>query len=246
HLLTGLFTNLAVFTISVGIVALDFNDAIASEKMIYLLLFWVLGLIWGTLIYGLFSFIFYEANTAWDGAVFVVAHSFALQMFFTGLIMVLEWFKLPLEQGYRLYNSVQLSPYVPFQWTKDFFEEKINPPGNYFIPWNYDMSTSGMLFTLIFYLILGVASYIVFFRFSAKKRVEKTGDISDSLFGYRTLLPMGAFLLFVVGAKTLVITIVALACTLGGYAIYRRGFHLKRSDWTILICLTAFSLMLSV
>ena len=75
--------------------------------------------------------------------------------------------------------------------------------------------------------------------------MEKTEEISDSYFGFRTLIPTFAItgmLAFAVWDNIIFWVIIELFAILG-YTIYRRGFHYKKSDIAVL-CLLAIFLFL--
>ena len=84
----------------------------------------------------------------------------------------------------------------------------------------------------IFWVIVGIASAVGFFLTFGKRRMEKTEEISDSYFGFRTLIPIYAIsgmIAFQDAGSIILLVIIELFAILG-YTIYRRGFHYKKSD----------------
>ena len=122
------------------------------------------------------------------------------------------------------------------------------------IPWNLfieltNSASSTNLFTSereiiisTFWIIAGIASVIGLFFTFGKKRTEKTEEISDSFFGFRTLIPVYAICAIIsvnpsnntAGlASFVIIEVLAFIA----YTIYRRGFHYKKSDVAVLCSL---------
>jgi hypothetical protein len=94
----------------------------------------------------------------------------------------------------------------------------------------------------IFWLIAGALSAVGFFLTFGKRRMEKTEEISDSYFGFRTLIPIfgiAGMIAFCMSDMIIVWVIIELLAILG-YTIYRRGFHYKKSDIAILLSLIIF------
>ena len=80
------------------------------------------------------------------------------------------------------------------------------------------------------FLLCTAAAAVLFFVFFPKQKTERIGEISDSVFAYKTLIPLlGAGLLLSTSSFP-----VTLLLMLAGYVVYRRGFRLKLPD---LICL---------
>ena len=96
----------------------------------------------------------------------------------------------------------------------------------------------------------GVVSVLGFFFTFGKRRMEKTGEISNSFFGFRTLIPIYAVstMLYWSIAENVSFAItwaVIEVLVLIAYAIYRRGFHYKKSD-IIILCALAIFLILGI
>ena len=101
-----------------------------------------------------------------------------------------------------------------------------------------------LIFWFIFWLVVGIAAMIAFFKTFGKRRMEKTEEISDSWFGYRILVPVYAVAGMLgfgsSGLGSIVVEVIIVILALLGYAIYRRGFHYKKSEIIILSLLLIF------
>ena len=239
HFLTGLIINSTVFVLNVimvlfGCISVDVDPSALPILIPYCLF----GLLWGTVLYGFFTFIFYEANTATDGVLFVIAHSFVFTIFFGGISLLFDWFMLPYKWCEPF---VALSPAVPLYWISNACVNVLDPPEeNYFVT---DLKTSIGVFATVFYLIAGILAIVAFFRNCKKKRTEQVGEISDSWFGYKTLLPLILFPIFTFASFS-VVSVFALTCTFIGYLIYRRGLHFTKWDWIAMGSLAGYGIIL--
>jgi hypothetical protein len=81
------------------------------------------------------------------------------------------------------------------------------------------------------WIAAGAASVCGYFRTFALKGAEKTGDVSDSMFCYKTLIPMlGASMVVLTAESDAVMFFISVAAMYIGYAIYRRSFRIKKAD----------------
>lgn len=97
---------------------------------------------------------------------------------------------------------------------------------------------------LVFWIVLGIGSVVGFVHTFGKRRTEKTEEVSDSWFGFKVMIPLYAILsvLSSVGSGAIFIMILSFV----GYLIYRKGFHLKKSDWIVLAILFVVCILLSI
>ena len=99
--------------------------------------------------------------------------------------------------------------------------------------------TKVLLMTM--WLVLGVAAVLGFIFSFGKSRTEKTEEVSASWFGFKLMIPVYAslgVLLADIGG------IFGPIYAFGGYLIYRKGFHLKLSDWIVIGSLFSLYLFL--
>ena len=75
--------------------------------------------------------------------------------------------------------------------------------------------------------------------------MEKTEEISDSYFGFRTLIPIYAISAMILSESSnyIILWVIFELLTFIGYTIYRRGFHYKKSD-VITMCMLLIFLFL--
>ena len=84
-----------------------------------------------------------------------------------------------------------------------------------------------------------------FFEFDltfGKRRTEKAEDISDSPFGYVSMIPLYALLILMCDFEISVLIIVTIA-TIIGYTIFRRGIKYKVVDYIVMGIMLALCLL---
>jgi len=84
--------------------------------------------------------------------------------------------------------------------------------------------------TLIIWTLSGIASAAAFILSFVRYRAERAGDISDSFFGYRFIIPaIGLSAIVMNNDAILTETVIAIGMLIG-YFIYRRSFRIKIED----------------
>lgn len=244
HLLNAWLSFFTVYTLAYGVACcmwVSHYYEIFNNIWFIPLYFTLLG--YGTLFLVFYTFVFSQANTVFDGIAFMVGWSFVFALFvsvvsdFLHLLTgVPERFTAfvqdyidPLEEslicfmpldsiGYK-YKWVRIATYRP----KDILGLPIYKESSF----SPDFFVATVIWIII--AIAALAGYIYFF---SKKKSEKAGGISDSPFGYKTLIPF--FLCFLTmswGQYDSVTSIVMLLCSaFVAYFVFRRSFKLKKWD----------------
>ena len=225
HWGTGLLINTVIFGLCMLITALRIAKKSLFFDVFYLFPAFLLGVVWGGLLYAFFAFLFYEGNTTADGTVFVFLYCW-IQLPVGGVLEEL----LPKAQEIGTFVQ-RLCPFYPMVNLFDYYSFLVerNDSSAYRIHLSEVTSSISLL-------ILGIAAAVGFFLFSSRKRVEKTEEISESFFGYRVLLPLLCVCMFYIAVKAsmIILSIMFLAFAIGGYAFYRRGFRFKIWDWILI------------
>ena len=173
----------------------------------------------GFILYSFFSFVFQEANSTVDGIIFIGLYTFAFPL--VAALLNRYFSRVPLFE----------SSYQGFPWgvidTVTTAYQRLTERSNALVDlW----SDRGLVAWLIVWTVVGVFSAIGFFLSFGKRRTEKTGEISDSWFGYRVLIP----LLALCSNFAVLSRILALILAFVGYTVYRRGFRYRISDFVVL------------
>jgi len=195
-----------------------------------------LCLLFGVCIYSVFVFIFNQANSTGDGIWFVVLWTFVIYLVSEAFDLQYRYMD---ELGAYYYNDYSYMgiPFMTFNELTVSYMEIVDGENQRLIPQIW--SESNALIYIVLWLVLGVASAIGFYLSFGKQPAQKTEEISDSWFGYRVMIPVygicGMILFDDPGAWVLIEGIAFV-----GYMIYRKGFHLKKSDWIVLCMLIFF------
>ena len=225
HYLNGLITLFTVFTASY---LLNFILLLSRGAGFFrfgpIFAHYFLTLLVGFAMYSIMVFVFNEANTTSDGIWFMVLYC----LIFWFVFMVCS--SLPIfETRYDILDDLPLTHWGVIS--------KLTAHYQYLAEIDYAhkakfWSTPIFVFSFIFYVVVGIASAVGLFFTFGKRRMEKTEEISDSYFGYRTLIPvyalLGVYWAQVDGGN--ILGLIFTFCAFVGYTIYRRGFHYKRGD----------------
>ncbi len=213
HIAVGfiqMFTVYTLSTVSLYIAHLDFANYYDFSYLIPYY-FSILGL--GTIVYFIFTFIFTRANSTLDGIVFSV-----FWMFNVFLVYSLADYIFKFKTNFDV-----LMIYIP-----------INDVTTYFQMYTEMNNISVSFYTfdkvvIACWVIAGMASLIATLLTFGKKKVERVGEISDSIFGYALNIPL--YLVCLTGLfDDVTATVWLTICAVIGYFIYRRGFRLKKAD----------------
>ena len=205
---------------------------VPNFALIHLLPYYFFSLLAGLLIYSIVLFLFEQANTVADGVLFCALGVYALYAVFGSLTYVVELLvdspNHPLAWTLEyIFNSFWGCIYAPLNNLTVLFQNLIEPSQI------LDKQILKEWYMFVFWGVIGLASAIGFFFCFVRHRTERIGDISDSWFGYRIMIPLYGYALFLGGGISRIIVLILMA---SGYFIYRRSFKLKKSDIVVLLC----------
>ncbi len=232
HYLSGILQITAIHSVcffTSYIYYLINTDCFALEYMIPYF-FASLGL--GIIMYSIFMFINSQANTVVDGVLFSVLWIFALAFLLETAVSVVCLFEGRPHDLLYDYGCIGAwgSIYGPLNNVTVIFQKliHINDTDSGTIMQKY-ISQSYMI---LVWLVIGAGAGVGYFVTFIKKSAHKIGEISDSFFGYRTLLPIYCFtcILLLGGLFGLMTPVIFIAMTIIGYVIFRRGFRFKLPD----------------
>ena len=146
------------------------------------------------IIYAVSAFVFTRANSFFDGIVFLA---------FWGLIMLL--FGALLTEFYIIgsyVNGEAFSPYGALNTSTRYFMDVIQIPSGTQLPPGVDYPVGAdfaldaeEIVGLVLCPLMGIGSGIGLFLLEPRSKAEQVGQISDSLFGYKSMLPAYTVLL---------------------------------------------------
>lgn len=190
-------------------------------NLVYLIPLYFVSLLLGLAVYSIVTFAIIQANTIFDSFIFVGIYSFIFCVIFEPLGKFIEIFDKVKTDLFVIFNPLLLI-------TEDF---------NDLIDRSKVFFETANLIAYIFWVVFGIGAIFGSVYTFIKQRYERVGGISESWFGYKTLIPI------TITGFYLLDTSFYVWCVIGAllfYIIYRRSIRLKKSD---LIVLGAFTLL---
>ncbi len=247
HYLSGVIQVFVIYTLSflsVWIFLLTNTDYFALEWMP---LYYLFSLILGLVMYSVFTFIFNEANTVADGALFCGLWMFAV---YVVLYTVIRYFVGPtvfpgsegLDPRYRQLTSLVNWGiiYTPINDLTVIFQELIeinqNPDYVYVGELTHGLQYFNQMYMFFVWLAVGIAAAVGYFVRFTRKGAHMAGEPSTSPWGFKLLIPLYGYSLLFTPNLNEIFAIIIFALMLIGYFIYRRGFKLKKSDIIFIAC----------
>ena len=183
-------------------------------------------------LFGINSFCFTRANTIHDGIIFIIALNLALLMPF----LCLNSYYYRSASKFMQYG-LGLLPFVAPIHIFLVFNALILNHGGY--------SADFTLIVCILCAAEGAAAYFGLFWTASRQKAENAGQISDSVFGYKTLIPWYVFFSIVtttsplfglLGSVSLPLISLIMNFIYGliAYFVYRRSFRIKKYDLLVL------------
>ena len=182
----------------------------------------------GILLYGVNSFLYTRANLIGDGIIFMLAWITVPCLPFLFFLVKNGSF---LPQGSLLANPSLCLSLSPLGWLFAYFDPIIRGKESV-IPHAWFIFGLGT--------VAGAAAFFGLFFTAKRHKAENAGQISDTFFGYKTLIPWSMFFLIITflspqSPDSMAYLITILIFGLIAYFIYRRSFRLKKYDILSLI-----------
>ncbi len=245
HYLSGAIQIFAVYTVSFltsWIYLLARTDYFALSWMP---LYYLFSLLLGFVMYSVFAFIFNEANTVADGVLFAGLWAFVLWVVSYSLLNYIFSSDINSDPSYNFRYEVlpSLSDwgiiYTPINNLTVIFQELIEINRKHYgiyVDITYGERYLSQMYMFFAWGAVGIAAAVGYFVRFIRKGAEMAGEISNSPWGYKLLIPLyGYSLLFMSGFED-IYTVIIFALMLTGYFIYRRSFKIKVSDIIVTAC----------
>lgn len=233
--LVGLFLVLAPYTIAYW---LGFFTVALRENYFYLVHYvsgYFGGLLFGACIYGICAFAFTRANRIVDGIIFMIAYTFI------GVLVVGVLGEICPD----LHTANILSDFVSFGCLAALRNNidcllKYNELRSY-----NKWSVSMFLYPIIF----AAVSYFLMFFLLRYEKGEDAEQVSDSWFGYKTMIPAYMFLLFGVLSDRSLLLLYTCLIAVGGILttiVYRRKLLFGWKYWATMGVSLALGLLMNL
>lgn len=237
HYLVGLIMTFVPFLLSYITVLITYlikdMPKFVNLKFSMIFIHFLICVLMGLVIYTILVFVFNEANSVFDGCVLIGTY-LIYPMVWLSIISSLLDINLRIDETFAI-------PQVLFGDILGELCEKIELFGLA----HFSMSNDpAWVEWLVIYTVLAVAAFIGFHYRSGSKRAESAENVSDTPFGYKTLIPLMAIPVAlysdILGSLFILIT------ALIGYTIYRRGVKYKKSDYIVLAILAVLMFVPSI
>ncbi len=231
HYLAGLAVLFAAFTASY---LLNFILLLSRGPGLFrfspMIAHYFLCLLLGFAMYSLMVFVFNEANTKGDGIWFMILYAFVFYFVVAAFENIVD--------SSSIFTDASNFWAVIDNLTTGYQRLVENESETEILFWKTAQYVAGF----VFWVIIGIASAVGFLFTFGKGRMERTEEISNSYFGFRVLIPVYAASGMIVfqSSRFIIFWVIIELLALLGYTIYRRGFHYKKSDITILCMLLIF------
>lgn len=250
HYISGLIQLLVIYTVSfIGAIPILLGYA-EHFSLIHLIPYYFLSLLIGIIMYSFFIFVFGKANTVADGIICGILWMFAAALCMEASFGIIqEYFGVTLRGTEFYYHIDKIGiwgiVYVPINNLTMIYQDIIETRAD-----NFKKQVEAIRELSYMFWVWGgaaVACVYGYFREFIKKGAEKAGEISDSWFCYKLLIPIygiaGAIVLdFMDNVTGIIIVILAVI----GYVIYRRSFMLKKYDIVNIAVITVYALGITV
>ncbi len=242
HYLSGAIQIFTIYTVSFILVWMYLLFKTDCFDLRSMPLYYICSLALGFVMYSVFTFVFNEANTVADGAIFCGLWMYAAFVVFevikfcyletTVINQGIQYLEIDSLTGWGIVYAPINNLTVIFQ---DLIEVNKDVP-EYSYGRDYADIYMSQLYAFFAWLAVGIAAAVGYFVRFVRKGAEMAGEISDSMFGFKLLIPLyGYALMLLVGAEE-ILMIIIFALMLTGYFIYRRSFRIKAKDLIFIAC----------
>ena len=241
HYLSGAIQIFTVYTVSFASVWIYLLATTDCFRLGYMPLYYLLSLLLGWVMYSIFTFLFSEGNTVPDGILFCALWAFVaylvMYVFHSYVLSaVLDrkvWLELESLSGWGVIYAPINNLTVIFQ---DLIEvNRASDAGaSYYV--NYADRYMAQMYMFFVWGVVGIAASFGFFFNFKRKGAHLAGEISDSPFGYKLLIPVYGYGLLLLSDGLEIMSVIIFALMLVGYFIYRRSFKIKTRDIIFIAC----------
>ena len=252
--LTAVIITLSSMTISFSILYIRIvstatqggiiNETFGFASTLPLLYAFISSLVFAIISITLTSFFFYSANSTLDGCACSFMWLFVPALTWTVVEDIIRNNDVRTQAVGRLLLGLEISYFIPgFNIITVLSEfDMIMYVKNDFAK---SFMTSDVFLPCMHLLALAILAFIGMYFLSKHKKAEYLGDISDSWFSYKLLIPIyGVILARLLGdAGSIIVNLFLLIATFVGYVIYRRSLKLHKSDIIMMIVIAVISML---
>ena len=217
-------------------------------ETIYFLPYFVCLILFMFLLYSTITFFFTRGNTVIDGIINIVLIIFVVELF-SSTIDSLLWGNIR-----NYFDSGSCYLYSPISIISELFDNKLSAEAinklhtmydEYYYTVRVNLTTYEIVSVIIFILI-GIASTILFVVLNKKDKAEDSMQVSNSWFSYKVFIPvyMSLISLLMMDGSELIGFVFLFVGTYIAYVIYRRSLKIKK--WDIIVPVICFVSMMII
>ena len=217
-------------------------------ETIYFLPYFVCLILFMFFLYSTITFFFTRGNTVIDGIINIVLIIFVVELF-SSTIDSLLWGNIR-----NYFDSGSCYLYSPISIISELFDNKLSAEAinklhtmysEYFYTERVTLTTYEIVSVIIFILI-GIASTILFVVLNKKDKAEDSMQVSNSWFSYKVFIPvyMSLISLLMMDGSELIGFVFLFVGTYIAYVIYRRSLKIKK--WDIIVPVICFVSMMII
>jgi len=239
--LVGLILVLVPYTVAYWLAFMATALSANSFALVWFLPLFFASIPIAIALFGFVAFVFTRANRKFDGLAWVVCYCGALALVVAWIVFLVARSTptLSLSDSW-LWVILSFIAYVPLILTSNHFQHMIHDAPDMWTLRNGTMMQQYPIWWLSFALwgVIGAAAWFGLLWSAKKQKAENAGRVSDSWFGYRTLIPYSlvfsiAMLVDLRGPLAFIFIVQSVVSGAIAYFIFRRSVHLKTEDLII-------------
>lgn len=217
-------------------------------ETIYFLPYFVCLILFMFLLYSTITFFFTRGNTVIDGIINIVLIIFVVELFSSTIDSML-WGNIR-----NYFDSGSCYLYSPISIISELFDNKLSAEAINKLQTMYDeyfyiervTLTTYEIVSVIIFILIGIASTILFVVLNKKDKAEDSMQVSNSWFSYKVFIPlyMSFISLLMMDGSELIGFVFLFVGTYIAYVIYRRSLKIKK--WDIIVPVICFVSMMVI
>ena len=243
HFVGGFVQIIFIYTVnflaSVALIAFTSN----WFDLKYMIPYYFLSLLVGLGIYSIFSFVFTQANTVSDGVLFCIAWAVIAYVVIAtvqnSIIIENSPDSWRLQEWGLVYQPINSLTMI-YQDLIEF--RRVSAHGAQ----TYAIYAREHVYLFFIWGAAGIASAVGYFITFVKKGAQNAGEISDSPFGFKILIPILSYSALILTTDSIISYALYIALTVIAYVVYRRGFKFKKSDVICMIGTVPVAIIASI
>ena len=237
HYISGLIQIFTVYSVAFLSVYIHLELQTNYFRLEYMGGYYLLSLLFALVTYSVFMFLFMQANTVTDGILFIALCTLGMSLIVTAIRSKLWDFApdIMLEASSKYGAGIGwINIYSPIDRLTVIFRQVIEEKGNDADITLFAPIYREQIYMFFVWVLLGALAAVGYFVSFVRKSADRIGEISDSWFGYKLMIPMIGYACLLDCDGLYGETVLVFIAMFAGYAVYRRSFKLKLRDYIVI------------